>query len=154
MILLLRTSLVLLPVGTVEGTDGEIKEYGGDRSIHQELPVLRAREPCDTQAQGVLDKEEAEDGEEHASDLEPQHAARVDEGPPDGFAEALGSASCSGSRLDAARDMSGGLLANGLRGLGSAVTQHSRRDAQTYAEPATYTVRFHTMSLTAMRFQF
>jgi hypothetical protein len=107
-----------------------------------------------------LSEKETEQREEQAGDFEPENGSSVNEGSPDGFAKSF----CSGFRSGdcglysgdgglAVLGVCGSILPDGLRGLGGAVAQHSRRDTHAYAQLSPDTVWFHKKSLRHFRWR-
>ena len=103
--------------------------------------MIRAGVPDVAQLPGILGEKEAEEGEEEASDFEPEDAACVSEGSPDGLAEFFCAAGDSAAAVGALLNIdgsllphSGSLLLHGMSGLRGAVADHAGGDADTDAE--------------------
>ncbi len=77
-------------------------------------------EPVDS-----LGEEQAEQSEEESRDFEPEDAAGMNKGSPDGLAEPFGSSFCSFDRIFAASSVGRSILPDGLCCLRGAVAQHS-----------------------------
>jgi hypothetical protein len=111
--------------------------------------MIRASAPVGAQTVNALGEEKSEEREEEAGDFEPENASGMNEGPPDGFAESLCSLFGSGNGVFAALRINGRVLADRLRGLRCAVTQHARCDSHTHAQLSTNTIRLHIKKSTA-----
>lgn len=116
---------LLLPVGAVEGAGGEIQKERGYGGVDEKSVVMRAGSPVGPQTVDSLDEEKAEDGEEESCDFEPEDAASVNKGAPDGLAELFCSLLYPGYSVLAACGVCGRVLPHGLRSLRGAVAQHS-----------------------------
>lgn len=139
----LRLSFLLLSVGAVEGTDGEVKKHESDGGVDEKALVGGPSVPTGAQAIDALNKEKAEDCKEEPGDFKPEDAAGVDKRSPDGFAESFGSGLYSRGDVLGSCGVNWRILLDGLGGLGGTIAQHTGSDAHTDAQFAAYAIRLH-----------
>ncbi len=80
-------SAPLLFARAIERTAREPGKEQGDRAIGEEAGMSRAGGPALAQFVGVGGKDDGKQGEEQAGNLEPDDAAGMGKGPPDGPAK-------------------------------------------------------------------
>jgi len=157
-VVLLRLAPLLFLPRAVEGAEGEVEEGERDGRVDEKARVIVTGVPLMAQLVGILAEEEPEESKEEAGDFEPEDAAGVSEGSPDGLAESFGAsgngASPSGPLLSIGGSLpldGRSLLLHRMSGLRGTVTDHAGRDTNTYAEFATKTVRLHTQKCSSGR---
>ena len=158
---------LLLAAGAPEGADGEPGEEHGEGGVEGQMVV--APSGGFVELPGVDRKNQRENGEEGAGDLEGEDAGSVGEGAPHGCAEASCAAGettaafgdrrggrCSGLR----RFVRGGCGGSGLRGPGSLhgrrrsggpVAQFLGGEARANAQSSAEAIRLHGKSLAAQK---
>jgi len=87
--------------------------------------VAGAGAPISAKTVHALGEEEAEEREKEPCNFEPEDAASVNEGSPDGLAELFGAFFCSFESAFAASGIGGSILPNVIRTLRGAIAQHS-----------------------------
>ena len=96
--------------GSEKGACGEVEEEQGEGGVDEEVGVFGAEAVGGADGPQVLGEEQGEHGEEHACDFEPEDAAGMGKGVPQGGAE-VAAAACD---FTAAADKGAGLTADGL----------------------------------------